>query len=271
MSPLTHAQSNQFQREGFVVIDNLLTSGQVQKVLNAMERIYQGERTFDRRPPDDQKPFKRFSENGDEVKHLVHARLLDQDYWDVVTDSRIGKFAARLLETSSVSLIEDQMLEKPAGGRPFALHQDYAYWHFSTSTQMVTCWIALMDMTIQMAPIQFVKGSHKWGEAPKPKCLTNGNMSTMMESVEKIRPPASGLEIVTALVPKGGCTFHHSLTVHGSSCNTSNQHRSSISLHFAGAECRTNLKFKTWSDYMWTGIESGDPLVNEYMPVVYSE
>ena len=56
----------------------------------------------------------------------------------------LAPIAARLLRSASVSIVEDQLLDKPTGGRPVNFHQDYSYWPFSRATRMCTGWLALV-------------------------------------------------------------------------------------------------------------------------------
>ena len=55
------------------------------------------------------------------------------------------------------------------------LHQDCSYWRFSTSVNMLTCWIALSDMTEDMGPVEVARGSHTWGFAARPRELVHGS------------------------------------------------------------------------------------------------
>src|SRR5256885_641627 len=110
-----------------------------------MDRILTGEYRGDRRPPAlRSRPHPTFGE-----MHTTHwvlnSRLVDESIWSLVTRNELGRVAAGLLQTDSVSVVEDQLLDKPGGGAPVATHQDYRYWQFSTSPRMSTCWIALDD------------------------------------------------------------------------------------------------------------------------------
>src|SRR5690606_29657256 len=149
-------------------------------------------------------------------------RLLDSDIWELATDPRLGEIAARLLETDSVSIIEDQLLDKPPQGLPVNMHQDYSYWRFSSSVQTVTCWIALMEDVLSCGGLTIVSGSHRFGPATKPDKLIEGSEEDWSSVPEPVRSALGGrLEFVDIDVPKGGGVFFHGLTVHGSSRNSS--------------------------------------------------
>ncbi len=74
---------------------------------------------------------------------------------------------------------------------------------------LVTCWLALDDATLENGCMCFIPGSHRAGV----KNHTQNDARTMkVEGVD--------LDKVIALpVPAGGCEFHHSLTLHATSEN----------------------------------------------------
>lgn len=264
---LTAEQIEQFDRDGYVIVDRILSPEQVRRGRDAMARIYAGTISHDRRPEGFRNPVQQWGT--DRVKHYVHARLLDGEFWDIATDARPAQMAAELLQTSSVSLTEDQLLEKPGGGRPLAMHQDYSYWSFSDIPRMTTCWIALNDVTPEMGPMRIIKGSHRWPLAPTPTNFAGGSEEEMMEVIEKARPAGAKVEVVDVLVPAGGGSFHHAMTMHGSTGNVSANPRHAISLHYAAQECRCTGPRQCWGPYMWEGIETGDRIANRWMPVTY--
>ena len=265
---MTPQQIAQFQRDGFIILDNILSPGEVSRGMTAMSRIYSGKIDHDRRPEGARHPVQQWPP--DLVKHYVHARFLNQDFWDIATAARPAQMSAELLGTKSVSLTEDQLLEKPAGGKPLAMHQDYSYWCFSDIPQMATCWVTFNDVTPDMGPIRFIKGSHRWGLAPTPSNFAGGTEAQMMDAVSKICPAGEKLEFVDVIVPAGGGSIHHSMTIHGSMANRSPITRHAISLHYAAAECRCTGPRQVWPEYMWEGVEKGDRIANRWMPVTYT-
>lgn len=264
---LTPQQIAQFQLDGFLILDRILSPEQVVKARAAEDRIYAGEFTQDLRPADRRRPIPTWP--ADRTKHYVHARFLDRDFWDIATAPVPARMSAEVLGTSSVALTEDQLLDKPPGARPLAMHQDYSYWGFADVPQMTTCWIALNDSTSDLGPMQFIRGSHRWPLAPTPTNFSGGDEDTIMEAAEKVRPAGAKMELVEVVVPAGGGSIHHAMTLHGSRGNRSNRTRHAISLHYAAAECRCVDQRKTWEPWMWEGIGDGDRIANRWMPVVY--
>ena len=42
-------------------------------------------------------------------------------------------------------------------------HQDYGYWKASSTTNMITAWVALQDTDLSNGGMRTIVGSHKWG------------------------------------------------------------------------------------------------------------
>lgn len=271
-APLTPDDVDRFERDGFVVVENLLDSAQVARALAAMDRVHRGEYTLDRRPPNLRKPLAHLG-RGESIRWYLNARILDRDLWSIATDPRLGELAATFLRTPSISIVEDQLLDKPGPGLPCNFHQDYGYWLFSTSTQMITCWIALVDMTLDLGPLQLIPGSHRWGHSSNPKELIAGSEASWMEAVDRARPAAEPeREFASACVRAGSGVFLHCLTFHGSPANTSTNTRRAISLHWAGEDCKVDrMKLTDYTyPYFFAGIPNGGRVINKYMPLVYS-
>jgi len=272
MHAITTDEVARFERDGFVVVEDILDSMQVTRVLAAMDHVHRGKYTLDRRPANLRKPLAHLG-RGESIRWYLNARILDGDLWTIVTDPRLGAMAAALLRTPSISIVEDQLLDKPGPGLPCSFHQDYGYWLFSTSTQMITCWIALVDMTLELGPLQLIPGSHRWGHRSNPRELIVGSEDTWMEAVERARPatePAG--ELASACVRAGSGVFLHCLTFHGSPANKSTSCRRAFSLHWAGEDCKVDrLKLTDYTyPYFFAGIPNGGRVINKYMPLVYT-
>ena len=267
---VTDQQVTQFTRDGFAIVEGVLDAPRVARLHAAMDRVYGGAYNADRRPPRLRKEVQPFGDSSS-VRWILNARVFDDELWRLATDPGLGEIAARLLGTPSVSIVEDQLLDKPTGARPVNFHQDYAYWPFSRATQMCTAWLALVDMTIAHGPLQLVPGSHRWGRAERPKELIRGSTEELLAAVEAARPDGTAVDRVSAVIPAGSAVFFHCLTFHGSEGNQAAGVRRAISLHYAGADCRMNLAGTASHDYpyFFAQLAEDGPIVNKYMPMVY--
>ncbi len=270
-------QVRQFDRDGFLIVDRLFGPEEVEIARAGMDRVLAGEYTGDRRPPALRSTPHRTFGKANTTQWVLNSRLVDADVWSLVTRREPAQAAAQLLHTESVSVVEDQLLDKPGGGSPIATHQDYRYWQFSTSPQMLTCWIALDDMSPEIGPVELIPGSHRWGEFASKRSLADdfqeqvdgGNVYT--DVADSLRPPDADMRFVPVLVPRGGAVFFHSLMVHSSGVNRTGRRRRALSIHYASAECRIDLTrtVDQTFPYCFARLKNGDRLVNAYFPQVF--
>ncbi|HZP84389.1 MAG TPA: phytanoyl-CoA dioxygenase family protein [Chthonomonadaceae bacterium] len=268
---LTPEQIAKFHEDGFLALDRILTEAQVEKARAAVHRLFRGEYTHDRRPPEYRTPRRVYKEGETVARHTVNGRFLDADLWDISTDPRIAEMAAQLLDTPSLSLMEDQLVEKVPGGAPIAMHQDAPYLTFLRSWDVMNLWISLVDLTIDMSPLLCIRGSHKWPVSAKPKHFADGTDADLMEVVSDACPPGETAEVVPVLVPAGGGAFFGALTMHGSECNRSDKTRYAYTLHYAAETTTADIHRwpANYEPYVVEGIADGGRVTSKFMPIVY--
>jgi phytanoyl-CoA hydroxylase len=270
MRAVTPSDVATFERDGFLIVNDILAPADVTAVLAASDRVSSGEYNGDRRPPAIRTDVAHWG-NEQSIRWYLNARVLDREIWRIATSHELGRAAASLLRSGSVSIVEDQLLDKPPRGLPCNFHQDYGYWLFSGSTQMVSCWVALVDMTLALGPLQLIPGSHRWGHASNPRELIIGSEEGWLQAVAAARRADPLPDFVTTDVRTGGGVFFHSLTFHGSARNTASVPRRAFSMHWAGETCTVDrAKLADYSyPFLFSGIDDGGRVVNKYMPIVY--
>src|SRR3954447_25395675 len=80
---------------------------------------------------------------------------------ELVFSQRLAKIAADLMGVKGVRLYHDQALYKESGGGITPWHADQYYWPLS-SDRTVTVWIPLQDTPLEMGPLAFAAGSHRF-------------------------------------------------------------------------------------------------------------
>ena len=277
MFEISDQQIQQFDRDGFLIVDKVVGPEEIEIARAGMDRILAGTYTGDRRPAAIRStPHPTFG-NAKTTHWVLNSRLVDEHVWSLVTQAEVARAAARLLHTSSLSVIEDQLLDKPGGGSPVATHQDYRYWQFSNNPSMVTCWIALDDMSREIGTVELIPGSHRWGQYAFDRSLADDfkdqvdGANVYMRVADSLRPPGAEMQFVPALVPAGGAAFFHSLTIHCSGPNRTDRRRRALSIHYAAAECQLDRKqtVDQTFPYCFARLKDGDRLVNKYLPQVY--
>ena len=152
-----------------------------------------------------------------------------------------------------------------------------------TPSDVITVWIALDDMDEELGPLEYVRGSHKWGDGRVGSSSSffqseNRKLLYSAAKLEGIENPESTLEIVSmAGLRAGGISIHHGKTWHGSGKNRSKDRpRRGLGLHFVPAEVKFTenaRKSSLWRSYVPDDVSDEDllntELSEEHFPLVW--
>ena len=120
----------------------------------------------------------------------------------------------------------DQTLCKPPRvGSAKPPHQDSAYWVNIDPPNLVICWIALDDATEENGCMRFVPGSHMLGVI-------------VHKHLEDFRVEDEDFDYskeVCVSLKAGGCSFHHSLALHRTDTNVSDEPRIGLPVAYMAA------------------------------------
>jgi len=217
-----------------------------------------------------------FSGNVDNVKviQVINVHKADSLFRKLVCSEQLGKVVAQLAGwKSGARLAQDQIWAKPPASAPLAFHRDSPYFMFHPD-DVVTVWLALDDMDEEVGPLQYVKGSHLWGEGRVGVATqffqSNGGISLLKSaadrhqaSVQAEHVSLDNLEIVSmAGLQMGALSIHNGRTWHGSGKNNSQTRpRRGLGLHFVPAEVRFTAEAyhsRLWRPYVEDVLARGD-------------
>ena len=159
-------------------------------------------------------------------------------------------------------LWQDQALYKEAGGRETTPHQDQTFWPLGTQG-LLSAWIPLDDVTITSGAMAYVPGSHKAGR------LQVVDITHTTDPYDILSDPAlQGAQPQPVEVPAGSIIWHHGLTVHQASANTTSATRRAFTIVYIDAAARRS---KAWPAYPLDrdGVEVGDVIAGPGMPVLW--
>jgi ectoine hydroxylase-related dioxygenase (phytanoyl-CoA dioxygenase family) len=122
---------------------------------------------------------------------------------------------------------------KPPGGVEKPYHQDSAYFSIEPP-ELVTCWTALDDVTIDNGCLWVVPGSHRGGIVDHDRWTVGGREDKQVRE-EQIAALATEEPIV---MPAGSSSFHHSVLLHKSGPNNSEKPRRGLAVHYMSARSR---------------------------------
>ena len=219
-----------------------------------------------------------FSGNLQNVKvlQIINVHKSDHLFRRLACDPLLGCVVAQLAGWfGGTRLAQDQIWAKPPRAAPLAFHRDSPYFMF-TPDHVVTVWVALDDMTEEIGPLEYVRGSHEWGDGRAGSAnqffQANGGMKLLRSAAiragallneqegEQVGDDSDAatargenshavshevavrqsLDIVSmACLKAGSISIHDGRTWHGSGRNQSNtKPRRGLGLHFVPAEVR---------------------------------
>lgn len=233
---VTAKDEEAFSVNGYLVVRNLIEPKVCEEVLRKAVEASRGERWH----PDWNSRSLNVLQQLGYFSHLVD----ESPMWTLV--SRAQAMAEQLLG-HEVVLWGDQVIMKPAGcDVKVAWHQDAAYWcNWSDQPSLtsglclddehsaITCWVALSDVTPEMAPVCYLPGSHKQSVFHREVAIASDDYNKrdpLYLTPEAIAPYLENL--VSCPLNAGDCTFHDARTMHSSGANTSPRARYGYALHF---------------------------------------
>ena len=235
MFQLAPEQFEQFNDDGFLIVDRLVDEETVEALRTCYERLFRGE--FETGITPDEVNWQEGKSDPSLTRQICNGWKADRTIARVVMRPDLGKAIAELGGWPGTRVMIDNVLWKPPRTRPLGYHQDNAYLDWYTPTELLSCWIALDDTTASGGTIEFVRGSHKWDHS-KPEGEFHGPEEYRKYMEQAAAKEGVEPEIVYVEVPKGGGSFHHGWTWHGSGYNKGDNPRRSLVLHAMRSDTR---------------------------------
>lgn len=233
MIELTKAKAEQFHTDGFAIFERLVEPAAVERARARFEPMFKGEFETGIRP--DEVNWQQGKSPEDRTRQICNGWKGDRAIASIILNEDFGRIVAGLMGWSGTRLMHDNVLWKPPGAKSLGYHQDNAYLAWYRPTELMTVWIALDDTTAEGGTLEFVRGSHKW-RASKPEGEFHAPEDYRKYMIAAARAQGHEPEIVPVVVPKGGGSFHHGWTWHGSGPNRSPNPRRSLVIHAMPAD-----------------------------------
>ena len=254
--PLSEAQIEGFWENGFIVLEGVLDRAEITAYGEAIRDVAMAH--FRARGL-------ALSFGGAFLQQL-NLRYCSDAVRNFVQSPRFGRIASRLLRASAVRLYHEQALFKPPGGTDSHWHQDQFYFPFDDTFTM-GLWMPLVDCSLDMGPLRFVAGSHKYG-----------NLEGMSISEESRRffddfTEREGLEVVQVPGLKAGdCSIHLGWTVHGAPANRSDKVREAMTANYFPDGARITDMSRSPDGLRFVGgLVPGQLATSVMNPIVFSE
>jgi len=219
-----------YRQQGFLIRENLLPLEHIEGLRTRMQEIACGDvpgfpmTDVELEPGSENdrtrivRKINRCAENDPLfLAHAANDKILD------VVETLIGP---------DIKLYASQCFMKPPGGVAKPYHQDSAYFTIEPM-DLVTCWTALDNVTLDNGCLWVITGSHREGLVEHERWEIDGREDKQVTEERLDR----GRE-VPIVMPAGSCSFHHSLLLHGSGANNTDQPRRGLAVHYMSGRCR---------------------------------
>ena len=181
---------------------------------------------------------------------------------------RLARMAKELLGVTGVRMYHDQALYKEAGGGVTPWHADQYYWPLSNANT-VTAWIPLQATPMELGPLAFAKGSHKF-EAGRELGISDESEERIGRSMKEQNYPLDDTPF-----DLGEVSFHYGWTFHSAGRNTSDKPRAVMTIIYMDEDIRlvephTKARHQD-RDKFAPNIEVGCILNGELTPIIPHE
>ena len=235
MKRLTSEQKNFFISEGYLNFGSFLDQERLRQIGDAIDAIASREIEYPSElirwePGSKEQGLAQGSDRKQFVYQIRYPHRHIPLFMDHAMDPVILDVVEDLLGPEVV-LYNTQAVPKNAfHGSPEPWHQDSAYFPIRPMN-LVSCWIAIDEATVQNGCMRFIPGSHKLGLAEHSTGrLMSGASGGTPAAVQEIVVDASKA-IAVPLRPGHG-SLHHSLTHHGTPPNHTPFRRRAIISHY---------------------------------------
>lgn len=217
MAPLNQSEVEAFQRDGYYAPVDVFSAEEARRWRADLEAF---ERTLPAGPVS----------AGDRRK--LHVRCP----WarDLVEDPRLLDVMEALLGPDILVYTSTFFIKEPNTDAITAWHQDATFFGLEPY-EHVTAWVALSEASIEAGCMEFIPGSHRWGQLAHGQTALPG---TINAGARSISAPMDTSTAVFAPVKTGQVSLHHTLIAHNSPPNRSNDRRIGFGISYIPARCR---------------------------------
>jgi phytanoyl-CoA hydroxylase len=223
-------QVAQFEAKGYLSLPELLTRDEIDELRRRTADIAEGRSTSFPSEHIEYEPGKKGICELSAVRKLNFCASADAVFRRFSGHPKILDVIQPILGPD-IKLFDSQVFMKPPGGVEKPYHQDSPYFSIEPMA-LVTCWIALDDVTQENGCLWVIPGSHRLGPLPHSESWVVGDR-------EDMQVPESAIDVskeVSITIPAGGCSLHHSLILHRSLPNHTPNSRRGLAYHYMTAQ-----------------------------------
>lgn len=233
-----------FEANGFVIADHLLTNEELRALQRRMSEVAEG------LGPSFPADMIEFEPGADGVRSRTTVRKINQcaAHDDVFMSHAANPRILDVVESligPDIKLYGSQCFMKPPGGIDKPYHQDSAYFTIEP-TDLVTCWTALDNSTIDNGCLWVIPGSHRRDILDHDEPWQVGDRVDMQVRSDQFDRSCE----VAIKLSAGSASFHHSRLLHRSGPNRTEDSRRGLAIHYMSAQSRWTHPTKAQPEYL---------------------
>ena len=233
---LTDAEFEQYQTDGYLVVEDALSTDMVEATKARLREYTHGDREpegFESQiEPRVERGELDVEDDGDAVRKFEGLGMVESDdvFGDIATHETITAVAEQLLGEHLKLLRSAAMFKPPSVGSEKGLHQDAAYYPIRPRDHL-TVWIALDDATPDNGCMTVIPGAHTDG-------LLNHEADEYETDIVINDTDYSEDAIVELPMEAGDALFTHCLMPHYTAPNTTENWRRALIMSYMDARSR---------------------------------
>jgi len=229
--PIDPAQIKQFEQQGFIVLENIFSSAEIEALQAESARLRST-------PSTDEQPDKAFTELGhDEVRSIFSPHETSPVFKKLMTDERLLDLAKYILN-DQVYIHQSRLNYKPGFvGKEFYWHSDFETWHVEDgmpNMRALSMSVALTENHTHNGPLMLIPGSHKKFIACEGKTPQQHHLASLKKqeygvpSNENLSMLVDKHGITTVTSKPGSVIIFDCNTMHGSNGNITPHPRANV-------------------------------------------
>jgi len=233
---LTDDQFEQYQRDGYVVVEDALDAEMVDRVTERLREYTHGDREPTRFQSQIEPAVERgmvaVEETGDAIRKFEGLGMIEADevFRGVAEHETIVDTVAQLLGPNLTLLRSAAMFKPPEVGSEKGFHQDAAYYPIQPMDH-VTVWIALDEATPENGCMNVVPGAHREGLLGHEAAEYDTDIVIADRDFERS-------DAVSVPMDAGDALFTHCLVPHFTAPNTTETWRRALIMSYMDARSR---------------------------------
>jgi hypothetical protein len=240
--PLTDEDVARFHRDGFLRVDALTSTEEVQALQQVYDRLFEPGATTE---PGDRVELAPERDGRPTLPQVLNPDRYAPELRDTTAYRNAFALARQLLGGEVHPMGMHAIRKPPRSGAETPWHQDEAYWDPAYDHPAISVWIPLQPATLDNGCMQFVAASHR-GEV-----LDHQLIDRRADGL-RLRDPSLVGEAVACQLPPGGATIHAARTLHRTGPNTTDEPRRALIMAFrAPPTPRADGRTFPWQPASW--------------------